>query len=55
MFESEKLSHRGLCVVCGAKRMQESARQLQEHKGPIYEVYKSRHKAAMSLRAKKKE
>ena len=54
-FDKDDLSRRGLCVECGAKRMEESITQMIEKKGPIYEKYQAQHKLAMSYRRKQKE
>jgi len=51
-FERTGLSRRGLCQACGSARVRESIRQMTEQKGPIYDRYKTHHKAAMALRSK---
>ena len=45
--EAGKLSIHGLCKECSWKRQKESARQIREKKGPIYEKWKARLKASV--------
>jgi len=43
-FPDDEISHRGICVRCGFKRMRESIKQLQEKRGEIYERWLKRWK-----------
>ena len=45
---AKQLSNRGLCAKCAMKRVMETFRQLQAHRGWIWEKWQRNYLAAMS-------